>query len=77
MAFARRYEVTVVIHQLNEPLWKVGEDQSSEKKRTRQLHVSYHNGDHYNSVRKIGDLHSNGKAANVYVEVSNSIISYY
>ena len=72
VAFARRYEVTVVIHQLNEPLWKVGEDQASEKKRTRQLHVSYHNGDHYNSVRKIGDLHSNGKAANVCVEVSTT-----
>jgi len=74
VAFARRYEVVVVIHQLNEPLWKVGEpgtvdrETTNAKKRGRQLHISYHNGDHYNSVRKIGDLTSNGKAANVFVE---------
>ena len=26
VAFARRYEVVVVIHQLNEALWKIGDD---------------------------------------------------
>ena len=26
VAFSRRYEVVVVIHQLNEALWKIGED---------------------------------------------------
>ena len=70
VAFARRYEAVVVIHQLNEPLWKVGEENGKEgRKRTKQLHISYHNGDHYNSVRMIGDLQSSGKAANVYIEV--------
>jgi len=69
VAFARRYEAVVVIHQLNEPLWKVGEENGKEgRKRTKQLHISYHNGDHYNSVRMIGDLQSSGKAANVYIE---------
>jgi len=80
VAFARRYEVVVVIHQLNEPLWKVGEEvgESSSasaaaakskrgKKRRKQLHVSYHNGDHYNSVRRLGDTESQGKPANVCV----------
>ena len=26
VAFSRRYEVVVVIHQLNEALWKIGDD---------------------------------------------------
>ena len=29
VAFARRYEVVVVIHQLNEALWKIGEETKS------------------------------------------------
>lgn len=107
VAFARRYEVVVVIHQLNEALWKIGEEKksttptsSSEKekaelhnskpakhyqdrepaksnkslsKRMKQLHISYHNGDHYNSVRRIGDFGITGggaanKPANVYID---------
>ena len=28
VAFSRRYDVVVVIHQLNEALWKIGEDDS-------------------------------------------------
>ena len=67
--------MVVVIHQLNEPLWKVGEESGAAKKRSRQLHISYHNGDHYNSVRKLGDLESHGKPANVYVEVQKLIYS--
>lgn len=34
----------------------------------RELHISYHNGDHYNSVRKIGDLFSN-EPANLKIDV--------
>ena len=29
VAFSRRYEVVVVIHQLNEALWKIGDDDES------------------------------------------------
>ena len=44
-------------------------------KRMKQLHISYHNGDHYNSVRRIGDFGISGggaanKPANVYIDVS-------
>ena len=34
VAFSRRYEVVVVIHQLNEALWKIGED--DEKPETKK-----------------------------------------
>ena len=64
-AFARRFQVSIVIHQLNEPVWKIGLDDPQ----SRQLHVSYHNGDHYNSVRKLGDLQG---PANVCVRSSNA-----
>lgn len=50
-AFARNHKVNIVIHQLNSPVWKIhGNDDGS-----RELHISYHNGDHYSSVRKLGD----------------------
>jgi len=54
VAFARLHDVTVVIHQLNKPLWQihggVGGTPGSQ-----EVHISYHNGDHYNSVRRMGD----------------------
>lgn len=53
VAFARLHQVIVVIHQLNAPLWQICGLEG--KKNLRELHISYHNGDHYNSVRRIGD----------------------
>lgn len=53
VAFARLHSMTVVIHQLNTPLWTICGIEGSQKTQ-KELHVSYHNGDHYNSVRKCG-----------------------
>jgi hypothetical protein len=56
VAFARARNVTIVIHQLNEPLWQIhgGPD---DQKCENELHISYHkNGDHYNSIRRLGQL---------------------
>lgn len=52
VAFARLHQVTIVIHQLNSPIWEI---HGSEKANGRQIHISYHNGDHYSSVRSLGD----------------------
>ncbi|XP_056589634.1 OTU domain-containing protein 3 isoform X1 [Triplophysa dalaica] len=52
VAFARRQQVKVVIHQLNAPLWEIN---GTEKSTYRELHIAYRYGDHYDSVRKIGD----------------------
>jgi len=52
VAFARLHKVNIVIHQLNSSLWQI---QGTESKNTVELHIAYHNGDHYNSVRKCGD----------------------
>jgi len=54
VAFARLHRVTVVIHQVNKPLWQI-HGSSSGTPCDREIHISYHNGDHYNSVRRAGD----------------------
>ncbi|XP_041093291.1 OTU domain-containing protein 3-like [Polyodon spathula] len=52
VAFARNHGVTVVIHQVNAPLWQI---RGSEKPSGRELHIAYRHGEHYDSVRRIGD----------------------
>ncbi|XP_028265804.1 OTU domain-containing protein 3 [Parambassis ranga] len=52
VAFARSQQVKVVIHQLNTPLWEIN---GAEKQACRELHIAYRYGDHYDSVRRIGD----------------------
>lgn len=48
--------MNVVIHQLNERCWVIqGEEYRKTGDPFRELHISYHNGDHYSSVRRIGD----------------------
>jgi len=69
VAFARLHKLTVVIHQLDSPAWEVhGETVNktpSSKSLVRQLHISYHNGDHYASVRSIND--NSDSPANVHM----------
>ncbi|XP_066528608.1 OTU domain-containing protein 3 [Hoplias malabaricus] len=52
VAFARSQQLKVVIHQLNAPLWEIN---GSDKLLCRELHIAYRYGDHYDSVRHIGD----------------------
>ncbi|PWA33005.1 hypothetical protein CCH79_00016893 [Gambusia affinis] len=52
VAFARSQQVKVVIHQLNAPLWEIN---GVEKQACRELHIAYRYGDHYDSVRRVGD----------------------
>lgn len=52
VAFARSQQVKVVIHQLNTPLWEIN---GAEKQVCRELHIAYRYGDHYDSVRRVGD----------------------
>ncbi|XP_052821455.1 OTU domain-containing protein 3-like [Mya arenaria] len=54
VAFARLHQVNIIIHQLNSPFLLIQGLESCSTS-TRQLHIAYHNGDHYSSVRKVGD----------------------
>ena len=55
MAFARNHGVNIVIHQLNEPRWVIYGGNYSKNGQVHELHISYHNGEHYSSVRRIND----------------------
>jgi len=57
VALARYLKVSIVIHQAGQPVWQIN-GCSDESVKPRQIHLSYHNGEHYNSVRRVGD-HSN------------------
>eukprot|EP01132_Coremiostelium_polycephalum_P003996 gene3996-4997_t len=46
------YTVNVTIHQLNQPQWQVINHFNG---KTRMIHLSYHDGEHYNSVRPINE----------------------
>ena len=50
---ARRYNSDIVIHQKNQPIWTVSGPSS--KHPARQLHLAYHDWEHYSSVRKMND----------------------
>ncbi|NWX49410.1 OTUD3 protein, partial [Steatornis caripensis] len=52
VAFARNNQMNVVIHQLNTPLWQI---RGTDKNNVRELHIAYHYGEHYDSVRRIND----------------------
>ena len=54
VAFARNNGVDITIHQLNEPRWVISGSQYSRRGKV-DLHLSYHNGDHYSSVRTVND----------------------
>ena len=55
--------------------WSFTEKSKKKAKRKKQLHISYHNGDHYNSVRRISDIkgpncfHEANKPANIFIDV--------
>uniref|UniRef100_A0A3Q1F6N9 OTU domain-containing protein 3 n=1 Tax=Acanthochromis polyacanthus TaxID=80966 RepID=A0A3Q1F6N9_9TELE len=66
VAFARSQQVKVVIHQLNTPLWEIN---GVEKQVCRELHIAYRYGDHYDSVRRIGD--NSESPAHLRIEVYN------
>lgn len=61
VAFAKLHNITVVIHQLNKPLWQIHGGVGGSPG-LKEGHISYHNGDHYNSVRRSGDVNSTGPA---------------
>jgi hypothetical protein len=54
VAFARLHTVSVVIHQLNSPAWVIHPSKDSQEQGgvlsgNREVHIFYHNCNHYNS----------------------------
>lgn len=56
VAFSQLYQLDLNIHQLNLPIWSIiGTKDVRKGQIIRQLHLAYHNGEHYSSIRRIGD----------------------
>lgn len=57
VAFARLYGLDIHIHQLELDIWTITGAPPAKKghQPNRQLHLAYHNGEHYSSVRVAGD----------------------
>ncbi|CAF1089394.1 unnamed protein product [Rotaria sordida] len=51
VAFSRLFDAKICIHQLNQPVWIVCFSDSPK----HEIHISYHDYEHYSSVRKLGD----------------------
>lgn len=75
-----------MIHQPNAPLWQIkGWDRDAEqttvgnkkgknlntKQASQQLHIAYHGGDHYDSVRRLGD--TSHVPANIVIDVDGEV----
>ena len=52
-ALSMELQVNINIHRLNEPVWEIMNFTDQ-----RSIHLSYHDGDHYNSVRLKGDINN-------------------
>jgi hypothetical protein len=70
VAFARLNQVDINIHQLNLEIWTINgtnmaKNGNNRKDLVRQLHLSYHNGEHYSSIRPIGDKSKNPTNINI------------
>ncbi|CAF0708675.1 unnamed protein product [Brachionus calyciflorus] len=55
VAFARLYQLNINIHQIGLPIWTISGIVTQLSRPVRELHLSYHNGEHYSSIRPIGD----------------------
>ena len=74
VAFARNHGVNIVIHQLNEPRWVInGGDYCKNGGQIRELHISYHNGEHYSSIRHISDNTSEPAWAKINQAIFTSV----
>ncbi|CAF2579869.1 unnamed protein product [Rotaria sp. Silwood2] len=51
VAFSRLFDAKICIHQLNQPVWIVCFSDSPK----HEIHISYHDYEHYSSVRTLGD----------------------
>jgi len=56
VAISRLYNCDIVIHQTGQSAWTVSAGESNAKKGpARQLHLAYHDWEHYSSIRKLND----------------------
>ncbi|KAK4471257.1 hypothetical protein MN116_004702 [Schistosoma mekongi] len=76
IAVSRYFSVSIIIHQLKQKPWLAGIpviDKALTKVSTYpQLHLAYHNGEHYSSVRVFGDNSSSPTKIKICLSTENS-----
>ncbi|CAL8084415.1 unnamed protein product [Calicophoron daubneyi] len=68
VAAARCFNVYIIIHQLHQSPWIAGTPDDASGVQP-QLHIAYHNGEHYSSVRVFGD--ESNTPANIRISLDN------
>ncbi|BDA43257.1 probable deubiquitinase OTUD6B at N-terminal half [Coccomyxa sp. Obi] len=66
VAVARLCSVAIRIYQAGQPVWTIKPDYPDFPKDAAAIHLSYHDGEHYNSVRRADD-HTNGPALPIII----------
>ena len=69
VAFAKLHHLNVAIHQLHQPILMIHGAKDSTI--ARELHIAYHNGEHYSSVRRIDaktTVHHKDRSASRHTE---------
>jgi len=61
------YQVNITIHQLNQARWELNYPGMP----TRTIHFSYHQGQHYSSVRMIGDVNRSGAPQSIELQIKS------
>jgi len=61
------YQVHITIHQLNQARWELNYPGMP----VRTIHFSYHQGQHYSSVRMIGDVNRNGAPQSIELQIKS------
>lgn len=61
------FQVNITIHQLNQPRWELTYPGFA----TKTIHFSYHNGQHYSSVRMLGDVNRNGPPQTIELQIKS------
>nr|CAH8849106.1 unnamed protein product [Trichobilharzia regenti] len=76
IAISRYFSVYIIIHQLKQKPWLAGipaiDIPNAGVPTYPQLHLAYHNGEHYSSVRVFGDTSTNPTRIKICLSVENS-----
>ncbi|CAH8558795.1 OTU domain-containing protein 3 [Schistosoma haematobium] len=76
IAISRHFSVYIIIHQLKQKPWLAGtpviDKTHVNVSSYPQLHLAYHNGEHYSSVRVFGDNSSNPTRIRICLSTDNS-----
>ncbi|CAH8499385.1 unnamed protein product [Schistosoma turkestanicum] len=79
IAISRYFSVYIIIHQLKQKPWLAGipviDKTHVDVSIYPQLHLAYHNGEHYSSVRVFGDNSSNPTRIKICLSAENSASS--